>query len=209
MWWATAAAPPVFVQAGSLKRHGLATALDALAAVPGRAVFRDTFSAFDLADHGFVADTGETWMVRPAGALDPASVAGLVIARAATPDAVALFERTTYANMDDLGSYLPGTVHPPATTLAVAGLHLFVGFHDGDPIATAIAVEGPLATGIQAVTTRLDFRRRGIGSAMVAACCSVSLTLPIAISATPAAVAFYGALGFVDVGPATQWARPT
>lgn len=207
LWWATAAVPPVFVQAGSLQRHGLDKAVDALSAVPGRALFRDTFSALDLTAHGFGADTSETWMVRAAKTLDTPAVAGLAIRRAVTPGGVALFERTAYSNAGELGSYVRGAVHPASATATVTHLHLLVGYREGDPVATAIGVSGPRVTGIQAVTTHPAFRRRGIGAAMVAACCAVSPGLPTALSSRPGAVRLYRSLGFSDLGAATQWAR--
>ena len=207
LWWTTAAVPPVFVQAGALRRPEPDAVVAVVTALPGRGVFRDTFASADLGAHGFTENRSETWMVRPPGAVAAPAVAGLTVGRATTPDAVAVFERSTYANAEGLGRYVAGTVHPARATASIAGLHLLVGSVDGAPVATAIAVEGAGVLGVEAVTTHPAFRRRGIAAAMVARCCAVAPDRPAALSATPAAVGVYRSLGFVPVGPAPHWYR--
>lgn len=207
IWWTTAVLPPVLVQGGSLRRAVPMSSLEALSAMPGRALFRDAYSSLDLSGLGFVADTSETWMVRPAGRPAPRAVAGLTIARAVTADAVAAFERASYVNGGALAAYVAGAVHPGAATAATADLHLLIEYLGGLPVATAMAVLGSQATGIQAVTTHPAVRGRGIGAAMITACCAVSPDLPTALSSTPRAVPLYRSLGFVDLGPAPQWTR--
>ena len=207
LWWTTAAVAPVFVQAGALRPPPPEAVVAVVTALPGRGVFRDTFACADLGPHGFTENTSETWMVRPPGPVAAPVVSGLTVARAATPDAVAVFERTTYANARALGQSVAGAVHPARATASIAGLHLLVGSVDGRPVATAIAVEGAGVLGVEAVTTHPAFRRRGIAAAMVARCCAVAPERPAALSATPAAVGAYRSLGFVPVGPAPHWYR--
>lgn len=111
--------------------------------------------------------------------------------------------------MDELDVYVEGSVHPPAATAATNELHLFVGFLEDEPIATAIAVESAGVTDVEAVTTHPRVRRRGVGGAMVAACLSIAPHLPTALSATGMGASLYSSLGFATLGPARKWSRPT
>lgn len=114
----------------------------------------------DLRRYGFSLMGHPPIMLRPAGGQAPPSPAGLEIRRVETLDELRTFEDIeTRAYGDQAFQY-------PDVILELDGWHMWLGYVDGDPVATAAA---SLANGIvrvEWIATRAEARGRGIGEAM-------------------------------------------
>lgn len=107
------------------------------------------------------------------------------------PDVLAFYRRTAAALLD-----------------AEAPRWLYVGYLDGEPVATAEATVQARAVGLFNISTRGAFRGRGIGSVLTwqplhdawAAGCDLAV-----LQADEAAVGLYRKLGFVAFGEITEY----
>lgn len=107
------------------------------------------------------------------------------------PDVLAFYRRTAAALLD-----------------AGAPRWLYVGYLDGEPVATAEATVQARTVGLFNIGTRASFRGRGIGSAMTwqplrdasAAGCDLAV-----LQADEGAVGLYRRLGFVAFGGVTEY----
>ena len=207
---------PVFLGALSL-RAGVPAALlaAAVADLEGEVAVRDAGGAEDLGPFGFVLQAREPWMLRQpapptAGAVPPGSgPAGLEVTPCRTPAEVELFERTSVEGFTGTtAGWVPGTIHPPAASLKVPGLTLFLARLDGQPVGTAIAAADDTVLNVAGVAVVRSARRRGIGTRLTLACLAVAPSVPAVLSSSEDGHAAYRALGFADVGPSALWWRP-
>jgi len=210
LWWGLQPAAPFFMTAGTLSAAVTSAAvLSVLEALPGAQQVRDCWGRLDLTGAGFTAELDDPWMVRPPGPLPGRGVAGLVIRRARTPEDVLLFERTGVLGTGDdpPPGYRDGDLHPAAATPTDGDLHLFTGFLDGEPVATALAAVHPQVVMVGAVRTRPDVRGRGIGTALTAAAVAVAPDRVAALGARPLGVPVYRRMGFTACGHGLLWHR--
>jgi hypothetical protein len=209
---------PVFLGALSLRAGvpaaRLAAAVDHL---EGEVAVRDAGGAEDLGPFGFVLQAREPLMLR-----DPAAVglvpgpeapdsgpAGLEVAPCRDPAEVELFERTSVeAFTGATADWVPGTIHPPAASLQVPGLTLFLARLDGRPVGTAIAATDGTVLNVAGVAVVRHARRQGIGTSLTLACLAAAPALPAVLSSSEDGHPVYRALGFADVGSSALWWRP-
>lgn len=166
------------------------------------------FSPFptpDLSPHGFGLGGHPPFMVRPAGGTAP-MVGGLQLVEVRTPAVLADFERTI------VEAY-------PAPEVAPFGMHarlfcdglldsawtLFVGYLDGESVATAGAFVGERVVAVEAVSTRPEVRGRGYGAAITAAASLAAPNLPAALVSSEPGRRVYEGLGFLPVSRFTLW----
>jgi GNAT superfamily N-acetyltransferase len=210
LWWGVRPAAPFFMTAGTLSPAATSAAVLArIEALPGAQQVRDCWGRLDLTGAGFTVELDDPWMVRPPGPLPGRSVAGLVVRRARTPQDVLLFERTGVLGTGDdpPPGYRDGDLHPASTTPTDGDLHLFTGFLDGEPVATALAAVHPAVVMVGAVRTRPDVRGRGVGTALTAAAIAAAPDRPAALGARPLGVGVYRRMGFTACGHALLWNR--
>jgi GNAT superfamily N-acetyltransferase len=208
LWWVDRPAAPYFMSAGTLSpRIGSEEVLDLVAGVGAVTQVRDCWGALDLSADGFEARLDDPWMVRPPWPVPEQlfDVPGLEIRRAVTPDDVLQFERTAVPDPPPPDHH-DGDIHP-ADTPTDGDLHLFTGFLDGHPVATALAAVHPEVVMVGAVRTRSQARGRGIATALCAAAVAVAPDRPAALGARPLGVGIYRRLGFTTVGHAWLWTR--
>jgi GNAT superfamily N-acetyltransferase len=208
--WRRAPSSPVFLGALSLRAgvpaERLAGAVEGLA---GGVAVRDAGGGEDLAPFGFALQAREPWMLRPPGPVpEVPAPPGLVLAPCRTPAEVEVFERTSVeAFTGSLSTWMPGTVHPPAS-VGVPGLTLLLASLDGQPVGTAIAASDGTVLNLAGVAVLKSARRQGIGTAVTAACLAAAPTLPAVLSSSEEGHPVYRSLGFADTGPSTLWWRP-
>lgn len=212
LWWVEQGAARYFMSAGTLGPGvGSDDVLAAVADVPAVTQVRDCWAGVDLSAAGFTVEEDDPWMVRPPGPVPDQvfDVPGLEIRAAATPADVLRFERTAVLGTGDPAppGHRDGDVHP-ASTPTDGDLHLFTGFLDGRPVATALAAVHPRVVMVGAVRTHPDVRGRGVGTALSAAAVAVAPDLPAALGARPPGVGVYRRLGFEICGRARIWVRP-
>jgi GNAT superfamily N-acetyltransferase len=209
--WRMAPSSPVFLGAVSLRAgvpaERLAGAVERLA---GELAVRDAGGTEDLGPFGFALQAREPWMLRPPGPVPEVDrPPGLVVAPCRTPAEVEVFERTSVeAFTGSLSSWVPGSVHPPAS-VAVSGLTLLLASVDGHPVGTAIAASDGTVLNLAGVAVLKSARRQGIGTAVTAACLAIAPTLPAVLSSSEEGHPVYRSLGFTDAGPSALWWRPT
>jgi GNAT superfamily N-acetyltransferase len=147
-------------------------------------------------------------MLRPPGPVAAPRVEGLSVRAVATADEVRLFERTIFGAADGNPDWAPaGSVHPAEETLRVAGLTLFLAWLDGEPVGTALAAVDSRVVQVSAVSVQERARRRGVASALTAACIGVAPELPAVLDSTDLGHGVYLRLGFGDVGESVLWER--
>jgi GNAT superfamily N-acetyltransferase len=232
----TRPATPVFLGALSL-RPGVPAAhlAAAVQALEGEVAVRDAGGTEDLGPFGFVLQAREPWMLRqpdPAAAgpgaagsasPDPAAAGpapadpvaagcapdSLEVAPCRSPAEVQLFERTSVeAFTGTAAGWVPGAIHPPAASLRVSGLTLFLARLHGQPVGTAIAATDGTVLNVAGVAVVPSARRQGIGTRLTLACLAAAPTLPAVLSSSEDGHPVYRTLGFADVGPSALWWRP-
>jgi GNAT superfamily N-acetyltransferase len=202
---------PVFLGALSLRAGVPAARLAAAVAdLEGEVAVRDAGGTEDLGPFGFVLQAREPWMLRHPAAVAPGpGPAGLEVAPCRTRADVELFERTSVEGFTgSTADWVSGTIHPPAASLQVPGLTLFLARLDGQPIGTAIAAAADGVLNVAGVAVVRSARRQGIGTRLTLACLAAAPSLPAVLSSSEDGHAVYRALGFADVGPSALWWRP-
>jgi len=206
----TGDAAVVFLGAMTLDASATAAQLDAaVRGLSGRVMVRDSFAVLDLAPLGWRRWRMHPWMLRePAPVAEP-RVEGLEVRPVTTSDEVRLFERTIFAAADGDPDWAPaGSVHPAPQTLHVPGLTLFLAWLDGEPVGTALAAVDARVVQVSAVSVMEPARRRGVGTALTAACVALHPGLPAVLDSTDLGHGVYRGLGFGDVGESVLWERP-
>lgn len=99
----------------------------------------------------------------------------------------------------------------PALLAADSPIRLYLGLLDGVPAATSELTLGGGIAGIYNVSTRPEFRRRGIGTAMTLAALNAARAEGMAyaaLQASPEGQGLYARLGFYPFGVITEY-KPT
>jgi ribosomal protein S18 acetylase RimI-like enzyme len=140
----------------------------------------------------------------------PAPVPGLEVRRVRTADELAAFARLSAANWDPPDANVLAFYLRTAAALLTPGAPqwLYVGYLDGEPVATAEATVQDGAVGLFNISTRPALRGRGIGSTMTwqplrdarAAGCDLGV-----LQAAEAGVGMYRRLGFASFGQITEY----
>ncbi len=86
--------------------------------------------------------------------------------------------------------------------------HLFVGYVDGVPVATAGARMGHELIDVEWVSTRAEARGRGYGAALTWAATLAEPALPAALVASDDGQSVYERMGYVRLVRLTMWHRP-
>ena len=207
----TEPASPVFLAALSLRAGVPAGRLaGAVEDLEGELAVRDAGGTEDLGPFGFVLQAREPWMLRePAPPAPAPAPAGLEVAPCRTPAEVELFERTSVAGFTGTtAGWVPGSIHPPAASLRVAGLTLLLARLHGRPVGTAITAVDGTVLNVAGVAVVEPARHQGIGTQLTLACLAAAPTLPAVLSSSEDGHPLYRGLAFRDVGPSALWWRP-
>ncbi len=158
----------------------------------------------DLGAHGLARVGHPPLMFRPAGGVAPLAP-GLRIVEVADVDTLADFERTlveAYPAPEMLpwqrGAFMGEAI------LATAW-RLYVGYQDGEAVATAAAFVGPNAAVVELVSTRPECRGRGYGAAVTAAATFAEPRLPATLIASDLGRGVYDRLGYLPLQRHTLW----
>jgi GNAT superfamily N-acetyltransferase len=207
--WRTGQTVVVFLGAMTLDARATAAQLDAVVGgLDGRVIVRDSHAVLDMAPLGWRRWRVHPWMLREPGPVRVPRVPGLEVRPVATAEEVRLFERTVFGAADGNPDWAPaGSVHPAPQTLHVPGLTLFLAWLDGEPVGTALAAVDSRVVQVSAVAVEGGARRRGVGSALTAACVGVAPSLPAVLDSTDLGHGVYLGLGFRDVGESVLWER--
>jgi GNAT superfamily N-acetyltransferase len=98
----------------------------------------------------------------------------------------------------------------PPSFAADPAVQLFVGRLDGRAVGTAIAIQSANASGIVAVSTLREARRRGVGAAVSWAAVSAGVERghdTIVLQSSPMGYSVYAAMGFRTVVPYAAFSR--
>jgi GNAT superfamily N-acetyltransferase len=143
-------------------------------------------------------------MFRPAGGPPPDVPVALTI----TP---VVDERTMHDFVATLvEAYpVPGGEGSPISTLEALGpIRLYVGYVDGRAVATSGTCVSHGLNDVEWVSTRAEYRRKGIGAALTWAASLAEPSLPAALIASDDGQGVYEAMGYVRVMRLTMWHRP-
>src|SRR5436190_2199902 len=159
----------------------------------------------DLAGHGLDLVGHPPFMVRPAGGSLPA-VPGLDVVEVSTETQLVDFERTALEAYP-VPELLPFGSHPRWLGPDVIGsdVHLYVGYEDGRPVATAIGSVTDAIVAVEVVSTRPECRGRGYGAAITAAATMAAPHLPAALVSSDLGRPVYEGLGYLPVHRYTLW----
>lgn len=139
-------------------------------------------------------------MFRPSGPVPPgpSPVPGFVVREAEGARRRADFEST-------LAEGFPLVAAPGYERPAGDGTRFFVGYADGRPVSVAAACPAPGLVEIDWVATLPSARRRGYGTAVMAAALAGAPGMPTVLLASDAGRPVYRRLGFVDLLRTTIW----
>lgn len=137
--------------------------------------------------------------------------AGLEIRRVIHEESLAHFAAINAANWDPPDPAVGEFFHRAAPLVldAACPMRLYVGYHEGEPAAAAELFLGGGAAGIHMVSTRRDFRRRGIGFAMTWHCAQQGVEEgmdTVVLQASEDGAPVYARLGFDAVCEFTEYA---
>ncbi len=176
-----------------------------LATIPGRLDVCDSWSALDLAAHGFVRDSPQEWMVRPPKPLDPV-VSGVEIVRVTDESLLDEFEATHNLGFESTGTP-PRTFYGPSL-LDDQRMHVLLALvGSGRSVGTAMAYVTDDAVGVFSVAVIPAMRRRGIGAALTRAALLCAPDLPAVLQPSPDARSLYARLGFETFAEFAVWVR--
>lgn len=156
-----------------------------------------------LRDHGLIAAECEVGMAMDVSELQPAldPPRNLAIERVCTARQIAAFAEVVAANWQppDQTVIRFYSRAVPVLLANACPMQLFVGYLDDEPVATAELFTSGSLGGLYSVSTRPEFRRRGIGSAVTWhaaewARCAGARTL--ALQSSEAGQSVYARLGF-------------
>src|SRR4029079_14403256 len=143
-------------------------------------------------------------MVRPPGAVTVAGPDGLTIEPVRTAAQLAEFSEVIAGGYPGLGS--GGAVaHQAVVDSGV--LHLFIGYLDGKPVATAGSAVNHGVVEVDWVCTLPQHRGRRIGAALTSAAPAVDPTLPAVLIASDEGRPVYERLGYLSMQRTTLWIR--
>jgi GNAT superfamily N-acetyltransferase len=163
------------------------------------------FATPDLTPHGLMLMGHPPFMFRPAGGTAPPPPPDLVIREVADEHDLRTFVETIVAAYP-----MPGAESAALADARVldSGVRLFVGYVDGVAVGTAGAWVGDGLNDVEWVSSRSEYRRRGIGAALTWAATLAEPAFPAALIASDDGQAVYEAMGYVRLLRLTIWHRP-
>jgi GNAT superfamily N-acetyltransferase len=144
-------------------------------------------------------------MFRPAGGVAPELPEGLEIVPVTDERTMKDFVRTV------VDAYpLPGAEGTVLGEAAMLGgpLALFVGYLDGQPVATSGSYLEHGVVDVEWVSARPEYRGRGIGGALAWAATAASPSDPAMLIASDEGQPVYSRLGYLRLQRLTMWHRP-
>jgi ribosomal protein S18 acetylase RimI-like enzyme len=131
---------------------------------------------------------------------------GLTIARVTNPQQLADFERVL-VEAYPVSDLIPwrGGCFMNKLLLAHNRWHLFVGYVDSLPVATAASFVSDQVVDVTLVTCRPEFRGRGIGRAVTQAAVDADTTKPALLIASDDGQPVYRSMGFRSLTRFTLW----
>ena len=160
------------------------------------------FPTPDLRADGFSLVGHPPFMIRPAGPPpELPAPPGLEISEVMRTDALARFEQTL---IDAYPGGPSGSMFRPAV-LDVAGLTLWMGTLDGEPVGTAATHHGGEVNGVEMVACRPDARGRRVGEALTWAATLARPEQPAALIASDAGRPVYTRMGYVPITRFSLW----
>ncbi len=163
------------------------------------------FPTPDLAPLGLSLMGHPPLMYRPAGGSAPAPPAQLTISEVASEGDLAEFVRTMVEAYPMPGGEMSGLAD---SRVLDGSIRLFVGHVGGVPVATSGARIGHGVNDVEWVSTRADYRRRGIGAAVTWAATLAAPELPAVLIASDDGQSVYESMGFTRLLRLTMWHRP-
>ncbi|CAM02220.1 Acetyltransferase (GNAT) family protein [Saccharopolyspora erythraea NRRL 2338] len=159
----------------------------------------------DLSDAGLHLMGHPPLMLRPAGGTAPPPPPGLRISPVGDRRMLADFVRTLVE-----GYPMPGAADTVLADEAVlrGPVRLFVGYVDGEPVATSGARLGHGIVDVEWVSTLPSHRRRGIGAALTWAATLVHGTEPAMLISSDDGRAVYESMGYLSLTRLTMRHRP-
>ena len=159
----------------------------------------------DLSAQGLELMGHPPLMLRPPGGTAPPVPDGLDVVRVRDAE-----------QLDDfLTTLIKAYPLPKATDTALGSVsildgpvRLFVGYVDGRPVATSGARIGGGLVDVEWVSTRSEYRRRGIGAALTWAATLTEPSLPGVLIASDDGQPVYQAMGHLRLMRLTVWHRP-
>lgn len=167
-------------------------------------VLLSAFPTPDLAPYGLELMGHPPFMFRPPGGTRPVPPAGLTIREVQDAATLADFTRTLVT-----GYPMPGGARSTVADARIldASIRLFVGYVDGQPVATAGARIGHGVVDVEWVATLATHRRRGIGAAVTWAATLADPSLPAVLIASDNGQPVYEAMGYLRLQRLTMWHR--
>jgi GNAT superfamily N-acetyltransferase len=170
----------------------------------------------------YAAGPGVGWVLVSAWPVPPIARMGLVghppfMIRApgghapATPDGLEIREATSAAGMADFARALEGYPAPHTDVFAnpalvdVPGMHWYVGYAHGRPVACSAAHVTDACVDVEFVAAHEDVRGRGYGAAMTWAATLADPALPAVLIASDPGQAVYERMGYLRVMRLTMW----
>lgn len=175
-------------------------------ASPGRLkLLLSPFPTPDLRADGLDLMGHPPFMVRPAGGASPAVPVGLDVRRVQSAEDLTLFERVLIE-----GYPVPDMDPTASPTLFDAGYlgehaHLYLGWLEGEPVATSAAHVAAGVNQVEFVATLPDARGRGIGGAMTYAASVSEPDNPAVLIASDDGRDVYESLGYLSISRWTIW----
>jgi len=168
-------------------------------------LFLSAWPTPDLSGAGLELMGHPPLMLRPPGGSAPDLPFGLEV--------VPVSDRRT---LDDFAHTLVEAYPLPGggdTVLADTGIlhgdiRLYVGYVEGEPVATAGARLGHGIVDVEWVSTRARYRRQGIGAALIWAATLSQPAYPAMLIASDAGQPVYQAMGYLRLMRLTVWHRP-
>jgi ribosomal protein S18 acetylase RimI-like enzyme len=168
------------------------------------------FSAWptpDLRDLDFGRVGHPPLMLRAPGPVADEPVAGLEVGEVADAATAEAWERTLVHGYPEPGlqPYVPGCLLPERV-LSAPGWRHWVGYLDGEAVATSSAYVGPHHVDVEFISTMPEARGRGVGRAVTVAATQASPELPAMLISSDLGNAVYRRLGYVPLLRFTLWA---
>ena len=160
------------------------------------------FPTPDLRADGFSLLGHPPFMIRPAGpAPERPAPPGLEISEVMRTDALASFEQTLIEAYP--GGPCGSMFRPPV--LDVAGVTLWVGTLDGEPVGTAATHHAGAVNGVEMIACMPKARGRRVGEALTWAATLARPELPAALIASDAGRPVYARMGYLPITRFSLW----
>jgi hypothetical protein len=159
----------------------------------------------DLTGFGLELMGHPPFMLRPPGGVAPPIPKGLTIRQVATPEELHAFCAVLLAAFG-----MPSDEGVPLTDPRILddSLRLFLGYLDGQPVATAGARVGYGLCDVEWVGNLAPARGQGIGAALTWAATLAEPALPATLISSDAGRPVYERMGYLPIHRFTLWHRP-